>query len=110
LDGTYRILGIAIVLQCYLTLGIVSILATAKTDATTSRTRSTSRLTLKMPEAVRKQMEHVTDQTHAQSLTEVIRRALAVYGLLRKAAAAGSQIVIKTKTGSERELVIAEFG
>ena len=53
-----------------------------------------------MPEAVRKQMELVKDQTHAQSLTEVIRRALAVYDLLRKATAEGSQIVIQTTEGS----------
>lgn len=74
-----------------------------------ARTNPTSRLTLEMPEAVRKQMEHLKDQTHAQSLSEVIRRALAVYDLLRKATAEGSQIVLHAQNGGERELVIPEF-
>ena len=62
-----------------------------------------------MPDAVRKQMEHLKDQTHAQSLTEVIRRALAVYDMLRQATADGGKLVIETKSGGERELAIPEF-
>ena len=68
----------------------------------------TSRLTLEMAESVRKQLEHLRDQTNADSLAEVIRRALAVYDLLRKATHDGGKIVIETETG-QRELVITEF-
>lgn len=69
----------------------------------------TARLTLELPDPVKKQMEHVRDQTHAQSLTEVIRRALAVYDVLRQAAADGCTIVIEPKEGKARELVVPEF-
>lgn len=69
----------------------------------------TSRLTLELPEPVKKQMEFVRDQTHAQSLTEVIRRALAVYDALREAAAAGGTIVIELSNGKQRELIVPEF-
>lgn len=68
----------------------------------------TSRLTLEMAEVVRKQLEHLRDQTHADSLAEVIRRALAVYDLLRKATAEGGKVILETPSG-DRELVIAEF-
>jgi hypothetical protein len=74
-----------------------------------TKTTPTSRLTLEMPEPVRKQLEHVRDQTHASSLTEVIQRALAVYDLLRKATAEGAKIVLENE-GNERELAIPEFG
>ena len=72
------------------------------------RTTPTSRLTLEMAETVRKQLEHLRDQTAADSLTEVIRRALAVYDLLRKATAEGGKIIIQTEDG-EREVMIPEF-
>jgi hypothetical protein len=36
------------------------------------------RLSLEMAEPVRKQLEHLRDQTQADSLSEVFRRALAV--------------------------------
>lgn len=69
----------------------------------------TSRLTLEMADVVRKQLEFVRDQTHADSLAEVIRRSIAVYDLLRKATAEGAKIVLESKDG-QRELVITEFG
>lgn len=72
------------------------------------RTTPTSRLTLEMAEVVRKQLEHLRDQTHADSLAEVIRRSLAVYDLLRKAVAEGGKVILETEEG-ERELVIPEF-
>lgn len=58
-----------------------------------------------MAEVVRKQLEHLKDQTNADSLTEVIRRALAVYDLLWKATSEGGNIVIKTDEG-EKELLL----
>ena len=72
------------------------------------KTNPTSRLTLEMPEPVRKQLEHLRDQTHAASLAEVIQRALAVYDLLRKATTEGAKIVLESEEG-ERELAIPEF-
>jgi hypothetical protein len=48
-----------------------------------------------MAESVRKQLEHLRDQTNADSLAEVIRRALAVYDLLRKTAFEGGKIILE---------------
>lgn len=58
-----------------------------------------------MAEPVRKQLEHLRDQTNADSLTEVIRRALAVYDLLWTATSEGGKIVIQTRKG-EKELLL----
>ena len=67
-----------------------------------------TRLSLEMAESVRKQLEHIRDQTHADSLAEVIRRALAVYDILRKTTSEGGVIVLHTAKG-EQQLVIPEF-
>jgi len=72
------------------------------------RTTPTSRLTLEMANSVRKQLEHLRDQTAADSLTEVIRRALSVYDLLGKATLEGGRIIVETPDG-EREVIIPEF-
>jgi hypothetical protein len=61
-----------------------------------------------LAEGVRKQLEHLRNQTHADSLAEVIRRSLAVYDLLRKATTEGGKIILETEEG-ERELIIPEF-
>lgn len=73
-----------------------------------AKNNPTSRLSLEMAESVRKQLEHLRDQTNADSLAEVIRRALAVYDLLRKTAFEGGKIILETRD-AERELVIPEF-
>jgi hypothetical protein len=63
------------------------------------------RLSLEMAEPVRKQLEHLRDQTQADSLAEVIRRALAVYDFLHTEKSKGAKIVVKDEDG-ERELVL----
>ncbi len=73
-----------------------------------AKTNPMTRLSLEMAESVRKQLEHIRDQTNADSLAEVIRRALAVYDILRKTTADGGVIVLQTATGEQR-LVIPEF-
>jgi hypothetical protein len=57
---------------------------------------------------VRKQLENLRDQTTADSLAEVIRRALAVYDILRQATAKGGAIYIRAED-VEREVIIPEF-
>ena len=61
-----------------------------------------------MAETVRSQLVQLRDVTNADSLAEVIRRALAVYDLLRKATADGSKIMIQNGD-VQREVVITEF-
>jgi hypothetical protein len=58
-----------------------------------------------MPTAVRKQLEALRDRTQADSLAEVIRRALAVYDFLHSEKEKGGRLVVQDDAG-ERELVL----
>lgn len=73
-----------------------------------ARSQPTSRLNLEIAEQVREKLERLRDSTNADSLTEVIRRALAVYDILHSTAAEGGTIILKTGEG-EQKLVIPEF-
>jgi hypothetical protein len=64
-----------------------------------------SRLNLEMSEAVRKQLEQLRTKTQADSLAEVIRRALVVYDYLWEAKENGGVILVKDAE-STRELVL----
>jgi hypothetical protein len=64
----------------------------------------TSRLNLKVPQTVRDRMECLRDETEADSLTEVIRRALAVYELLVEQRRDGWDIVVRR--GDEERSVL----
>jgi hypothetical protein len=76
----------------------------------TAKTTPTRRLSLEMTEPVRERLENLRDQTEADSLTEVIRRSLAVYDYLWGEKSKGGKILIRTadKDGKpeERELVL----
>jgi hypothetical protein len=65
----------------------------------------TSRLNLEMAESVRQQLEQLRDRTQADSLAEVIRRALAVYDFLWTEKDKGNALVVKSERG-EREVVL----
>jgi hypothetical protein len=65
----------------------------------------TSRLTLEMASSVRKRLEHLRDRTEADSLVEVIRRALAIYDVLWDAKIKGDKVIIETAKGP-RELLL----
>jgi len=65
----------------------------------------TTRLTLDLAEPVRQLMESLRDRTQAETLVEVVRRALAVYSFVSDEKAKGSKVIIRDKDG-ERELVL----
>jgi hypothetical protein len=65
----------------------------------------TSRLTLDLAEPVRKQLEALKDRTQADSLVEVVRRALAVYSFLWDEKAKGRDVLTRGD-GPDRELVL----
>lgn len=65
-----------------------------------------ARLNLKMSQATRQQLEHLQVRTGADTLTEVIRRALAVYDLLIEEKDKGATPVLRSEDGKERELVL----
>lgn len=64
------------------------------------------RLNLDMPEALRLKLENLREQTDAESLSEVIRRSLAVYDFLWQEKSKGATTIIKDEDGKERELVL----
>jgi len=70
------------------------------------RKRTTSRpLNLKMNDDVRERLEQLRDETNADSLSEVIRRAVAVYDHLWTAKRKQHQIIIREADG-EKELIL----
>lgn len=72
-----------------------------------ARNEAKVRLNLELPERVRERLERVRVMSEADSLTEVIRRALSVYdALLTSALEEGSKVVLRNADGTERELLI----
>lgn len=71
----------------------------------TPKTFATRRLSLEISEEARKNLEALRDKTQADSLTEVIRRALAVYDFLWSQKEKGAKLVVDSPEG-EKELVL----
>ena len=71
----------------------------------TRSNRKPSRLSLEMTDVTRQKLEALRDSTQADSLTEVLRRSLAVYGYLWDEKKNGATIVVR-RNGAERELVL----
>lgn len=65
-----------------------------------------TRLHLEVPAAVRARVERLRDATGADGITDVIRRALAVYDAVVTAQAAGAKVLLREADGSEREMMI----
>ena len=59
-----------------------------------------------MPESVKERLEQLRDNTHADSMSEVVRRALALYELVTREVVQGSSLIIKSSNGSERHIEI----
>lgn len=51
-------------------------------------------------------MERLRVATEAESLTEVIRRALAVYEVLVEVSGGNRQVILRSKTGEEQSLLL----
>lgn len=69
------------------------------------KNRPTRRLTLDLSEEVRTNLEALRETTQADSLVEVIRRALAVYDFVAKAKATGGKLILKDEEG-EHSIII----
>lgn len=63
-----------------------------------------TRLNLSVSEAIRDRIEELRDETHAESATEVIRRALAVYDLMITKTNEGGKVLIRI--GDEEKEVL----
>lgn len=64
------------------------------------------RLNLELPVRVRDQLERLRKMSEADSLTEVIRRAVRIFELLLEMRAAKATIIVRAKDGSEKEIII----
>jgi hypothetical protein len=66
-------------------------------------------LSLELQVSVRERMEALRDETNADSITEVIRRALSVYEMLGNAANEGGQLIVEFHDHSS-QVLLPEFG
>jgi len=64
---------------------------------------ATRRLTLDLTDATRNRLILLREKTDAPSLTEVVRKAIAVYAAITEE---GVKVVKRNPDGTERELVI----
>jgi hypothetical protein len=65
------------------------------------------RLNLQIAETVRQRLEALVDRSEADSMVEVIRRALAVYEVLWDVKEQGASIVVRFSDGREKDLILA---
>jgi hypothetical protein len=66
------------------------------------------RLNLELTDRVRARLEYLRAETQADTLVEVVRRALAIYDtLLSVTRDRGDAVILRSKDGTERELIIA---
>lgn len=68
------------------------------------RNRPKVRLNLDMPEEIKERLDNLRELTNADSMSEVIRRALAVYDFLWQEKDDGADAIIRYKDGSEKHL------
>ena len=70
------------------------------------RTREKTRLNLELSKSVRERLDHLKDLSDADSLTEVIRRAAAVYEVLLEQREEGAETIVRYKDGRERMVLL----
>jgi hypothetical protein len=68
--------------------------------------QKSQRLNLRISVEDEKRLDDLVKLSAAPSITEVIRRSLAVYEHLLKSNRAGKQIVVRDKDGTERNLLL----
>jgi hypothetical protein len=61
---------------------------------------------MEMSEEVKQRVEHLRDITDADTMSEVVRRALALYDYIWSEKLNGSVPILRDKNGKDRELVI----
>jgi hypothetical protein len=64
------------------------------------------RLSLEMAPEVRELLEDLKKRTNADTLAEVVRRALGTYDYLWAEKAKGARVIFRGAEGTERELLI----
>lgn len=59
-----------------------------------------------MPDEVKQKLEELRNTTQADSMSEVVRRALTVYDFLWNEKINGTLTVLRAQDGTERELLL----
>ena len=67
---------------------------------------STVRLELNMPTSVNERLKALLEKSKAPDMGEVFRNTLAIYEALIDAKAKGDMVIVRSKDGEERELVV----
>jgi hypothetical protein len=70
------------------------------------KTVPTTRINLEVIEPVRQRLERLQKRSEADSMVEVIRRALAVYEVLWEAKDEGASVIVRSSEGEEREVIL----
>lgn len=68
--------------------------------------RDTSRLNLELTKQTRDRLEELRERSEADSLTEVIRRALAVYDAVLEHYGTGGKVLLRDKDGVDRQVLV----
>jgi hypothetical protein len=64
------------------------------------------RLNLEIPVHVRESLDALQERSHASSLTEVIRKALALLDLYLEQRESGGQVIFRSKKGTDEVLKV----
>jgi hypothetical protein len=64
------------------------------------------RLNLEFPPPIHEQMQVVQQRSHAASLTEMLRRAVALYDLITEHVMEGGEIILRNRKGEDKKLRI----
>lgn len=64
------------------------------------------RLSLKLAPGARQRLEELQQISEAESLTDVVRRALALYEMAVKNEIAGGETILRTKDNQEQRIII----
>lgn len=64
------------------------------------------RVNLELPERTRERIDRLQHLSEAETMTEVIRKAVAVYDALFTTIRSGGKVVLRSADGVERELVL----
>ena len=63
-------------------------------------------MNMTMPPELKDKLEVLRDKTNAESLSEVIRRSLAIYEVICAEQDKKSTVIFRSKDGTEKELMI----
>lgn len=73
-----------------------------------TKAAKTVRLNFQVAVAVRDRLETLRQRSGADTLTEVVRRALATYELLLDHYSTGGTLIVRDAKGAEKELLLPE--